>query len=293
MSGGPAVVGLGGGHGLAATLAAARRYARDVTAVVSVADDGGSSGRLRRDFGIPAPGDVRRCLIALAADPDAPWPAACGHRVPAGDVAGHVLGNLVLAGLLATTGSFEAAIDEAGRLLDVRGRVLPATREPVVLTATGPGGAVVGQTALEDGASPIERIAVAPPDAGTPDAVVGAIASADQVVVGPGSLFTSVLAVVAVPAIRAAVAARRGGVVFVCNLRPSKETVGFDVGAHVDARVRHGVHPHAVLFDPATMDLGDLRPPVPVLAGADLARDDGWSHDPGRLGEALRGLLDR
>ncbi|HEY2430548.1 MAG TPA: 2-phospho-L-lactate transferase CofD family protein, partial [Acidimicrobiales bacterium] len=127
----PAVVGLGGGHGLAVTLTAARRYASQITAVVSVADDGGSSGRLRHDLGIPAPGDVRRCLVALAAEPSGPWAQAFGSRFDRGDLAGHALGNLVVAGLAETAGSFIAAIEEAGRLLDAQGRVLPATASSV------------------------------------------------------------------------------------------------------------------------------------------------------------------
>src|SRR6266542_3020287 len=117
---GPRVVALGGGHGLSATLSAARRYAGDITAIVSVADDGGSSGRLREALGIPAPGDLRRCLVALG-DPTSVWARSFEHRfadsaTPAG-LAGHPLGNLVIAGLAAATGDFRAALEEAGRLV--------------------------------------------------------------------------------------------------------------------------------------------------------------------------------
>jgi uncharacterized cofD-like protein len=287
---GPAVVGLGGGHGLAATLSAARHYAGDITAVVSVADDGGSSGRLRRDFGMPAPGDIRRCLVALSDDPEGAWAAAFGRRFEHGDLAGHVLGNLVIAGLAETLGSFEAAIEEAARLLSVRGRVLPATVEPVVLVGEVSGQRLVGQKALEDAGGPITSVGIDPRGAPAPAGVVAAIAAADQVVIGPGSLFTSVLAVLAVDAIRDAVAARSGGVVFVCNLRPSKETIGFDVAAHVDALARHGVVPDVVLVDFAGLEPGDLRIDGPRLATATLARANGWSHDVGRLADALAAL---
>jgi hypothetical protein len=147
------VVALGGGHGLAATLSAVRRYADDLCAIVSVADDGGSSGRLRAAFGIPPPGDLRKCLVALA-DPASMWTSAFEHRFDAGELEGHAFGNLVLAGLAASTGDFEVALAEAGRLLGAQGRVVPATVEPVVLKAAvrGAGGdgddSITGQVAV-------------------------------------------------------------------------------------------------------------------------------------------------
>ena len=286
--GGPRVAGLGGGHGLAVTLTAARRYASEITAVVSVADDGGSSGRLRHDLGIPAPGDVRRCLVALAADPLGPWATAFGARFDRGELSGHALGNLVVAGLADTAGGFMGAIEEAGRLLEAQGRVLPATVDGVVLTATVGDRRLTGQKAIEESGGPVDRVAVEPAGAPPPPEVLAALAEADQVVLGPGSLFTSVLAVAAVPAIRSALAARDGGVVFVCNLRPSKETVGFDVAAHVEALVRHGVNPDVVLADPATMEVG--RVPAPRVVTAELAQPNQWSHDPDLLAAALAAL---
>jgi len=287
---GPRVVGLGGGHGLAATLAAARRYARELTAVVSVADDGGSSGRLRRDLAIPPPGDLRRCLIALAADPSGPWAEAFGLRFDRGDLEGHALGNLVIAALMTTTGSFPAAVETAGRLLGACGRVLPATVEPVVLSAVAGNHRLVGQTAIEECEGPIDSIGIEPPDCPAPDDVLEAIASADQVVLGPGSLYTSVLAVAVVPAIREALASRRDGVVFVCNILASQETVGYDVAAHVEALARHGVVPHVVLADTGAIAAGAVPRPGPRLVTAELARPDGWSHDAARLGLALESL---
>src|SRR5213080_1682840 len=132
---GPAVVALGGGHGLATALRAVRQYAGSITAVVSVADDGGSSGRLRRDLGVSPPGDIRRCLVALAGD-DRVWASAFEHRFRDGELEGHALG------------SFSAALDEAGRLLGTVGRVLPATVEPVVLKAELADCEVEGQVAV-------------------------------------------------------------------------------------------------------------------------------------------------
>src|SRR5215212_8669161 len=150
---GPVVVALGGGHGLAAALRAIRRYASSVTAIVSVADDGGSSGRLRRDLGVLPPGDLRRCLVALS--DDELWANAFEYRFAAGDLDGHALGNLMLVGLTDMTGDFTAALDAAGRLLNAVGRVLPATTEPVVLKAeignvAAPAHEVEGQVAVQN-----------------------------------------------------------------------------------------------------------------------------------------------
>ena len=274
------VVALGGGHGTAATLSAARHYASDITAIVSVADDGGSSGRLRRALGIPAPGDLRRCLVALS---DAsPLAAAFDHRFE-----GHALGNLLIAALTDQLGSFTAAVEEAARLLGAQGKVLPATGEPVVLKAVSDAGEVHGQVAVQH-AGRIAHVSLVPADAQPPAAALDAIAAADQIVLGPGSLFTSVLAVVAVPAIREAVNASAAPLVYVCNLRAGVETSGYDVAAHAEAVLAHGVTPDVVLYDPAAIEVGLL--PVPGEA-ADLTGEAG--HDPARLARALSSLVGR
>jgi uncharacterized cofD-like protein len=283
------VVALGGGHGLAATLKAARQYADDITAIVSVADDGGSSGRLRQAFGIPAPGDLRRCLVALS-DPDSTWAQAFEHRFDAGELEGHALGNLVIAGLAEATGDFIAALDEVGRLLGAHGRVLPATTEPVVLKAEAAGGPVEGQVAVQN-AGRIAAVSLVPADAAPPPAALEAIAAADQVVLGPGSLFTSILAVVAVPAIRDAVAATTARRIYVCNLREQRpETDGYDVAAHVDALAAHGVLVDDVLAHPGALP----RPTHPLDARyleRDVALPDLSGHDPARLGRVLADLV--
>ena len=284
---------LGGGHGLAASLAAVRRYADNVCAIVSVADDGGSSGRLRAAFDIPPPGDLRRCLVALA-DASSPWTSAFEYRFGRGGLEGHAFGNLVIAGLAEATGNFEAAIAEAGRVLGAVGRVIPATREPVVLKAEvlAPDGSagvwVEGQVAVGQ-AGPIAGVALVPADPQPPAAALDAIAAADQVVVGPGSLFTSVLAVVAVPAVREALAAASARKVYVCNLRPQvPETEGFDVAAHVAALRSHGLEVDVVLCHPGALPLGDLA--VPCVERP-VARDDRLAHDPARLAAALADLV--
>ena len=148
----PNVVAVGGGHGLAATLRAAASYAGSVTGIVSVADDGGSSGRLRRDLGIVPPGDLRKCLIALADEDTEPVRAlakAFEYRFESEELAGHALGNLVIAALAETTGSLQVGLDEVGRMLRSRGRVLPAATQPVELWAETDSGEIRGQTAVQ------------------------------------------------------------------------------------------------------------------------------------------------
>lgn len=287
------MVALGGGHGLAASLQAARRYAGEVCAIVSVADDGGSSGRLRAAFGIPAPGDLRRCLVALA-DPGSPWTSAFEYRFAAGELEGHAFGNLVLAGLAEATGDFSLALLEAGRVLGAAGRVLPATTEAVILKAElrspdGNGGtSIVGQVAVQESAG-IAGVSIVPADARPPDAALEALAAADQVVIGPGSLFTSVLAVVAVPALRDTLATTRGQKVYVCNLGPQHpETAGYDVAAHVDALRSHGLEVDVVLCHPGALPKGALD--VPCVERP-VARDDLLAHDPVRLAAALSDLV--
>jgi uncharacterized cofD-like protein len=304
------VAALGGGHGLATTLQAVRRYAGRVTAVVSAADDGGSSGRLRETLGIPPPGDLRRCLVALG-DPDSRWARAFEHRFEAGELEGHPVGNLVIAGLATATGDFTAAVEEAGRLVGAVGRVVPATPSPVVLGAEveGTGGVtrvVEGQVKVANAegirvvwVAPVGAAATAPaPEAVASGEAVDAIVSADQVVLGPGSLYTSVLAVAVVPGIRGALERTTAQKVYVCNLRPQvPETGGFRTADHVRALARHGVEVDAVVHDPATMpgcgcdDGTGLPPGWPRCVAASLARPDGGGHDPARLAATLFDLL--
>ena len=201
IPGGPRVVAVGGGHGLAASLRAGLLYAGALTAIVSVADDGGSSGRLRRQMGIVPPGDLRTCLVALADDGDL-LAQVFEQRfdADADELAGHALGNLIIAGLMAAAGGVQEGLDEAARLLGAGGRVVPAATEPVVLKASSEGGDIEGQTAVQ-GTTHIQRVSLIPADAQAPAPALAALAEADQIVVGPGSLFTSVLAALVVPGI--------------------------------------------------------------------------------------------
>jgi uncharacterized cofD-like protein len=283
----PKVVAIGGGHGLAATLRAVRTYTDRITAIVSVADDGGSSGRLRQLLHIIPPGDLRMCLVALA-EPGSLLASAFDFRFADEELAGHALGNLVLAGLIDGTNDPVAALDEACRLLGVKGRVLPATTDPVVLKAEADSGQVAGQVAV--GATDnIRRVSLVPTDPKAPAPAVAALAEADQIILGPGSLFTSVLAAAVVPEIREGVRHSRARKIYVCNLRPQvPETEAFDVQMHIEALVAHGIDVDMVVCDTSALDLG--LPSVRVIDG-DLSRPNGLAHDSGKLAQALSHLL--
>jgi uncharacterized cofD-like protein len=291
VTGGPRVAVVGGGHGLAATIRAARTYAGRITAVVATADDGGSTGRLRSAIDMPAPGDVRRCVEAMADDPAGPLARALDYRFAGSDVEGHALGNLMLAGLHSVTGDFVAAVDELSRLvcLEDCGRVLPATTDPVTLQAdTADGGRVRGQVAIA-GTAGIARVHVEPTDAKVPLEAIDALQDADQVVLGPGSLYTSVLAAAAVEGVRDALKRTAGRRVYVCNVRAElAETRGYDVAAHVEALRRHGIEPDVVLAQRGALPRGDVG--VDVVE-AEVVRANGLAHDPLLLGPALARLV--
>ncbi|MFF0384952.1 uridine diphosphate-N-acetylglucosamine-binding protein YvcK [Streptomyces sp. NPDC004286] len=292
----PRVVAMGGGRGLTATLRAARRYAAHTTAIVATADDSGSTGRLRSALSIPAPGDLRRCLAALAGAEDEPLGQALEYRFSGTDVEGHALGNLLLAGLTAVTGDFLAATDSAAALLGLdpgRGRVVPATVEPVDLSAvTSDGTIVTGQYAISKTPG-LRRVELSPPGVKPPDGLAQAIRDADQVVLGPGSVYTSILAAALIDDLHAALASTRAQLVYICNLEPEvAETQGYDVAAHVDALRAHGVEPEVVLVhDGGPLPTGDVRARV---VHADLARSDsqyGTAHDSVKLAAALAAVL--
>ena len=291
------VVGIGGGHGLAESLRAARLYADDITAVVTVADDGGSSGRLVRELGVPPPGDIRNCLIALAGNE-----AMAGlyqHRFESGELTGHPLGNLLIAALTEMTGDFASAIHEAGNLLECDGRVYPATSALVDLRAIVNGDVVRGQVAVAETEGPIQAVYLNPHDPPACEEAVDAICSADQVILGPGSLFTSLIATLLVPGIRQALKDTPGKRILVANNRIQKgETSGLDGTAHVESVLAHigadtldavvvqapVLEPDGVLFDRRAIEnLG-----IEVHEGH-VSTEEGV-HDPAALAEAFRAL---
>jgi uncharacterized cofD-like protein len=291
------VVGIGGGHGLAATLRAARLYARWVGAVVTVADDGGSSGRLTRELGVPPPGDIRNCLVALADNES--LGTVYQHRFTAGTLTGHTVGNLLIAALTEMTGDFALAVKEAGKLLEVRGDVYPATTELVELRARVEGGTVVGQVAVARSTRPIQELYLEPSEPRAHPAAVEAIERAQHIVLGPGSLFTSLIATLLVPGIRDAVVQASGTSIFVCNNRIQKgETEGLTASEHLEALVAHldGHVPDVVIVQAPVVDPDGVVVDRDALArlGAQIVEADvstpSGAHAPEKLAAVLRQL---
>jgi len=240
------LVAVGGGHGTAVSRRALKRLSGSVTGVVSVADDGGSTGRLRAMLNVAAVGDLRKCLVALA-DPENPLTASFEHRFSVGELSGHAVGNLLLVGLIDATGDLEESVHALAQVMGVTGAIVPASCEGVVLLATTEEGDTRGQTKVARSSS-IRRISLEPENPAAPIAAVEAIERADVVVIGPGSLFTSVIAACVVPGITQALAGTRAQKIYVANLHPEiPETEGFSLQDHIDALERHGVSVDLVL----------------------------------------------
>ncbi len=309
---GPRVVAIGGGHGLAAALRAIRTYAGSITAVVSVADDGGSSGRLTAGTGMPPPGDIRRCLLALTPDKSV-WSDLFEFRFPGGDpdpgstepldVLGHSLGNLILAALSHIEGSFKEAVHAAARLLGAEGEVLPAAEEPLVLEAVIGGMPVTGQVAVSRTPGGIDEISVGPPGVMATDEAVDAIGRADQVVLAPGSLFTSLIAALKVPGIADAVNSSPAALTLVLNLiTQDAETLDMTGSEHLDAIRTHGglIRTGTVVVDETPIDVPIGLQRVGLASAGDwvieravvaAAFADWPEHDPRLLGPVLAKTL--
>lgn len=299
---GPAVVAVGGGTGLAQALQAITRYAGRITAVVSVADDGGSSGRLAPHLEIPPPGDLRRCLLALSGD-DSTWQRLFEYRFADADVRGHSLGNLIIAALADLEGSFAAGLRAAEGLLGTVGAVVPASTERLDLEAIIDGSVVSGQARIARTRGRVERIWVTPPDATASPEAVQAIAEADQIVLGPGSLYTSVVASLLVPDLVHAINDSRARLVWVANLTTQDgETLGMDGADHLDALLHlTGVRPPSAIVANSTaieaaapVESLVIEPEVMETFGVDVELGDlidptsPWPrHDPARLGGVL------
>ncbi len=303
-------VAIGGGTGLPVVLRCLAASDFDVTAVVTVADDGGSSGMLRRELGILPPGDIRNCLVALA-EPGSRLAEVFQYRFPAGEgLAGHSVGNLVIAALAGMRGDFGAAIEEAAGLLGTRGRVLPSTLEDVVLFAEDASGArVTGQANVAQSASAVCSVHLEPPAPPAYPPVLDAIRAADVVVLGPGSLYTSIIPNLLIAGVADALRESAAHVIYVCNVANQRgETSGLDAADHVRALEDHGLRG---AIDTVVVHDTDVAPlPVsgsPVEGGApvrsaieergiavfatDLAdRLNPMHHDPALLCAALRGL---
>ncbi|HJG57218.1 gluconeogenesis factor YvcK family protein [Corynebacterium xerosis] len=315
-----AITSLGGGHGLFATLRAVRRIADEVTAVVTVADDGGSSGRLRRELGRIPPGDLRMALAALSADDERGrlWEDVLQHRFGGtGALAGHAVGNLIIAGLTSVLDDEVRALDEIGSLLGICGRVLPMSPRPLDIEAEVVGleddarvvRPVRGQVAVATTPGQVRRIRLIPDNPpATPDAVE-AIMSADMVTLGPGSWFTSVLPHLQVPELVGALRDTSAQRVVVLNLSSEPgETAGFSSERHVHMLTQHApdLTLDKILVDESTIGGASERSYLERAAAtlsaevvyADVREIDaegGWTerHDPVKVAAALGELLPR
>ncbi len=306
------VVALGGGHGLAASLQALTQVTPDLTAIVTVADDGGSSGRLRDELGALPPGDLRMALAALAADDDwsATWARLLQYRFDGGGpLSGHAVGNLLLTALVETTSGVVEALNLIGRLVGARGRVLPSSTTPLQIVAEVAGldpddrhalTEVVGQVAVATTPGSVCAVHLRPEQPPACQEAVQAVLDADFVVLGPGSWFTSVLTHLLVPDLREALAKTSAKRVVVLNLAPQAgETDGFSPEAHLEVLAAHApelVHDVVLADEAAVLDRRGLMSAVESAGGrlvlAPVSLGDGTArHDPKRLAEAFAGIM--
>ncbi|MBA9006189.1 gluconeogenesis factor YvcK family protein [Thermomonospora cellulosilytica] len=316
--GGHRVVALGGGHGLYASLSALRRVTQRLTAVVTVADDGGSSGRLRRELGVLPPGDLRMALAALCGDDEwgRTWSRVVQHRFRSqGELHEHAVGNLLIVALWELLGEGEAGatrpeatvagLDWVGRLLGAQGRVLPMASVPLDIVADVQGAdparpddvvQVRGQVACAKTPGKVLGVSLVPPDPPACPEALAAIEDADWVVFGPGSWFTSVLVHLKVPELARALIGTRARRVVALNLAPQPgETDGFSPQAHLEVLQSHApdLRVDVVLADRGVVEDADaLDKAVRMLGGrlmlADVAAADGTPrHDPARLAQAF------
>jgi uncharacterized cofD-like protein len=309
-------VALGGGHGLAASLGALRRVTDDLTAIVTVADDGGSSGRLRRDFGVLPPGDLRMALAALCRDDEwgTTWSQVVQHRFGGdGEIAGHAVGNLLIVALWDLLGDTVAGLDWVGRLLGTAGRVLPMAAVPLDIVAEVVGAdparphevtTVRGQVECATTPGQVRSITLVPPDPPAVPEAVRAVLDADWVVFGPGSWFTSVLPHLLVPELSAALRVTAARRLVVLNLVPQPgETGGFSPHRHLEVLAAHapGLSVDVVLADTKAAgaeNLDDLERAAGMLGArlvlANVAAADGTPrHDAERLAHAYAQIFAR
>jgi uncharacterized cofD-like protein len=305
------IVGIGGGTGLPVLLQGLRKVAGvEVSAIVSVADNGGSSGRLRQSFAIPAVGDLRNCLVALAGN-DCVLADLFQHRFASGiGLEGHSLGNLIVTALYQMSGSLEQAIEIASRLLPLQGRALPVTETPTTLCAAFHDGTVVhGESQITAARRRIQRIWLEPDNPPPFPGVLETIASADVLVFGPGSLYTSVLPNLLVAGVADAVEQSRAVKIFVCNLMTQPgETDGFSAADHLrilETCLGRGAVDFCIVNTgiaaicsrlpleagsaPVTCDVRQIesRGAIPIQADLLTRSETGIRHDPARLGNLV------
>ena len=237
----PRIVIIGGGTGLPVLLRGLKKYPVDITAIVTVADDGGSSGRLRNEMQIPPPGDIRNVLAALS-DVEPLVEEMFQHRFKtANELAGHSLGNLILAAMTSITGNFSHAVQEMSRVLNVRGKVLPAANRSVILNAEMEDGSIVsGESKIPYSGKRIKRVYLHPKNVQPLPETILEIRQADLIVIGPGSLYTSILPNLLVKKLGQAVCESKAKKVYICNLMTQAgETLDFTASDHVKAIYDH------------------------------------------------------
>lgn len=310
---GPHIVAVGGGHGLHTLLHGIKNFTANVTAVVTVFDDGGSSGRLRREMGVLPPGDIRNCLIALA-DVEPLMRELFQYRFPDNEeLKGHNVGNLFITALTQITGDFQKAILESSKVLAVRGRVLPTTLENVLLKAECEDGSIIqGESNVGKCQKRIKRIFLEPSSVRTTPEVIKALEEADLLILGPGSLYTSVLCNLAVEEVREAILRSPAPLVFVCNITTQPgETDGYTFSDHLNAlfafippeRVNYvlvngELPPPDVLEELSkkgvthiVIDRSDLHDHIKILEAPLLSQEAPTRHDSEKLAQALIEIL--
>ncbi|MCK4725352.1 MAG: YvcK family protein [Anaerolineales bacterium] len=309
---GPRVVVIGGGNGLSTLLRGIKEYTHRITAVVTVADDGGSSGRLRREMGILPPGDIRNCLAALSND-EAMLTQLFQYRFSNEQTGleGHSFGNLFISALSQITGSFEDAVAESGRVLSVNGRVLPSTLDNVQLIADVSLPHMVsevrveGESHIPEAAGKVKQIWLEPNNPPAYPRVIREILSADLIIIGPGSLYTSILPNLLVPDITKAILASRGLKIYVCNVAAQHgETNGYSCVDHIEALERHvgrGLFDVVVANQNYSVDSDvavewvvidkDIEERYPVYRGDLIDVERPWRHDSQKLAQTIMDLL--
>lgn len=238
---GPKIVVVGGGTGLSTMLHGLKEYTSNITAVVTVADDGGSSGRLRKEFDVPPPGDIRNCLVALA-DAEPLMGKLFQFRFgEGGELGGHSFGNLFITAMTKVMGDFDAAIKESSKILAIRGRVVPATLDKIQLVAEhADGSETVGESNIPLAKSPVKRIHLRPANCKPTDEAIEEIRKADAIVLGPGSLFTSIMPNLLVSRVFNEIRSSKAVKIYVCNVMTQKgETDDYKASDHLKAIIEH------------------------------------------------------
>ena len=272
---GPRIVAIGGGTGLSALLRGLKTYTSNLSAIVTVADDGGSSGRLRDEYRILPPGDFRQCLVALA-DAEPLMKQLFDHRFKEGSLDGHSFGNLFIMAMADVTGNFEHALRESGKVLAVKGTILPSTLQDVTLVASMNGRSVEGESKIPKQNEPISQVFLKPDGAQANPEAVQAILNAELVVIGPGSLYTSILPNLLVEGMVEAIKASPALKVLVCNLASQKgETDGYDVDDYLRV-IRE--HVGSNLFDFVLVNSNHSHMPTGGQAQVILKSEDASTH---------------